>query len=89
MNHTLLKIKRDLDVNKVHGHDNISVRMIKVCTKSVAHRLNMILQNSMAPGTVSTQWKRVNIVPIHEKNDKQIVSNYRPVSLLPICSKIF
>ena len=35
------------------------------------------------------QWKRANIVPIHKKNDKQIVSNYRPVSLLPICSKIF
>ena len=26
---------------------------------------------------------------MQKKNDKQIVSNYRPVSLLPICSKIF
>ena len=43
----------------------------------------------MAVGTFATQWKRANIVPIHKKNDKQIVSNYRPVSLLPICCKIF
>ena len=43
----------------------------------------------MAAGTFATQWRRANIVPIHKKNDKQIVSNYQPVSLLPICSKIF
>ena len=48
-----------------------------------------MFQNSMAAGTFATQWKRANIVPIHKKNDKQIVSNYRPVSFLPICSKIF
>ena len=63
--------------------------MIKLCTNSVAHPLTLIFQNSMAAGTFPTQWKRANIVPVHEKNDKQIVSNYRPVSLLPICSKIF
>ena len=43
----------------------------------------------MAAVTFPTQWKRANIVPIHKKNDKQVVSNYRPVSLLPIYSTIF
>ena len=85
----VIKIIRTLNINKAHGHDNISVRMIKLCTKSVARPLTLIFQNSMAAGTFATQWKRANIVPIHKKNDKQIVSNYRPVSLLPICSKIF
>ena len=33
-------------------------------------------QNSMAPGTFPTQWNRGNIVTIHKKKDKQIVSNY-------------
>ena len=85
----VIQIIRTLDVNKAHGHDNILVRMIKLCINSVAHPLTLIFQNSMAAGTFPTQWKRGNIVPIHKKNDKQIVSNYRPVSVLPICSKIF
>ena len=33
--------------------------------------------------------EKANIVPIHKKGDKQTVINYRPVSLLPICGKIF
>ena len=36
-----------------------------------------------------SNWKKGNIVPIHKKGDKQILKNYRPVSLLPICGKIF
>ena len=85
----VIKIIRTLNVNKAHGHDNISVRMIKLCINTVALPLTLFFQNSVAAGTFPTQWKRANIVPIHKKNDKQIVSNYRPVSLLPICSKIF
>ena len=34
-------------------------------------------------------WKKANIIPIHKKNQKNLLKNYRPVSLLPICSKIF
>ena len=36
-----------------------------------------------------SNWKKRNIVPIHKKGDKQILKNYRSVSLLPICGKIF
>ena len=30
-----------------------------------------------------------NIVPVHKKELKSLAKNYRPVSLLPICGKIF
>ena len=33
--------------------------------------------------------EKANLTPIHRKGSKQINSNYRPISLLPICSKIF
>ena len=51
----VVKIIRAVDVNKALDHDNISVRMIKLCTNSVAHPLTLIFQNSMAAGTFATQ----------------------------------
>ena len=33
-------------------------------------------------------WKLVNLIPIFKKNNKQLIKNYRPISLLPICGKI-
>ena len=50
----VIKITKALDANKAHGHDNISVRMIKLCTNSVAYPLTLIFQNSMAAGTFAS-----------------------------------
>ena len=85
----VIKTQRAFDVNKAHSHDNILVRMIKLRSNSVGLSLILIFQNSLATGTFANQWKGANIVPIHQKNDKEIVSNYRTVSPLSMCSIIF
>ena len=66
-----------------------SIRMIKLGANSVAHPLTLMFQNSLVADAFSIQRKRANMDPIHMKNGKQILSNYRPVSRLPICCKIF
>ena len=38
-------------------------------------------------GVCPDTWKKCNIVSVHKKGYKQIVNNYRLVSILPICSK--
>ena len=38
---------------------------------------------------LSKRMEKTNVVPIHKKGDKQLIQNYIPVSLLPICGKIF
>ena len=62
--------------------------MIKLCSKSVVKPLSIIFKNCIDTGTFPDIWKRSNIIPVHKKGDKQIVDNYRPVSLLPIFGKI-
>ena len=66
----VIKIVRALDVNKVHGHDSILVRIIKLSITAVAHLLTLIFQNSAAAVKFATQWKRASLVPIHKKNHK-------------------
>ena len=85
----LIKIIRNLNVHKAHGHDDISIRMIKMCDKSILKPLMLLFENSTKSSYYPDIWKKSNIVPVHKKNDKQLVTNYRPISLLPIFGKIF
>ena len=85
----IVKIIKSLDPNKAHGHDEISIRMIKLCATSISKPLSILFRNCFENQCFPNEWKRANIVPVHKKNDKQLIKNYRPVSLLPVCSKIF
>ena len=85
----ILKIIRALNIHKAHGHDDISIRMIKICDKSLLKPLTILFQNSTKSSCYPVIWKSSNIIPAHKKNDKQLVENYRPISLLPIFGKIF
>ena len=88
-NEKLLKIIQSLDANKARGYDGISIRMLKLSSLSIVKPLSIIFQNCLKSSTFPDDWKKGNIVPVHKKNSKQCVNNYRPVSLLHICSKIF
>ena len=85
----ILKIVQNLNPNKAHGHDKISIRMLLLCSTSVIKPLSIIFRNCISTGIFPNTWKKANIIPIYKKGNKQLIKNYRPVSLLPICSKIF
>ena len=48
----------------------------------------MIFKTSLKKSKVPLERKKSNVVSIHKKGDKQIVKNYRLVSLLTKCGKI-
>ena len=79
----------NLDPNKAHGHDQTSIRMLKLCNTSVCKALEIIFNRSLETGTFPNDWKKGNVVPVFKKGDKQILKNYRSISLLPVCDKIF
>ena len=68
------KIIKNLDSNKVHGHDIISIRMIKLCGISICKPLRIIFQNCLRSGMFPSEWKKANIVPTFEKGDKNFLS---------------
>ena len=88
LNTDILKIIQNLNPNKAHGHDKISIPMLKICGNSLCRPLELTFNDCLVNGIFPSVWKKGNIVPVHKKNDKQPLNNYRPISLLPICSKI-
>ena len=85
----VLRHIRSLDIYKSHGFDNLSSRMIKLCDTSIVKPLMLIFNNLLNEGVFPLLWKKANITPIHKKGDKNDIKNYRPISVLPICSKLF
>ena len=82
-------IIKNLDPIKAHGHDMISIRMIKLCGISICKPLEIIFENYLRSGKFPSEWKKANVVRTFKKGDKQCIKNYRPVSLLPVCGKVF
>ena len=67
----ILRIINNLDPNKAHGHDEISIRMLKIPGDSICRPLNIILfKTCLRTGKFPLEWKKANIVPIHKKGDK-------------------
>lgn len=75
---------------KAPGIDNITAEELGVMIQGIGlqmlHRLcGLVWEKEELP----TDWKHSVIVPIHKKNDRLDCSNYRGISLLCHCSKVF
>ena len=60
-------IIRELDPNKAHGHDMISIRMLKICGESISKPLEIIFKSCIEKGQFPNEWKKANAVTVHEK----------------------
>ena len=77
-----------MNPNKAQGPDCLHPKLLKELCNEIAPVLTKIFQLSLKSGEVPQDWRQGNIVPIYKKGDKHKPSNYRPVSLTSICSKI-
>jgi len=85
----IIGIINKLNKKKAHGYDGISIAMLQLCPKEVARPLCIIFNRCLVNGVYPQMWKQANVQPVHKKNGRQDKTNYRPISLLPICGKIF
>ena len=60
-----------------------------MCDDSVGMPFKIIFENILLTSLYPDMWKLANVTPFFKKGDKQSSKNYRPISLLPICGKMF
>jgi exonuclease III len=77
-----------VNTTKAPGPDGLSTRVLKECREELKAPITKLFNSSLNTGKIPKDWKKANVVPIYKKGNKLEVSNYRPVSLLPIISKI-
>ena len=73
---------------KSTGHDQINLQRIKEGLMVTIPYITLIINTSMVTKVFPTLWKHSIIIPIHKSGDIEEPTNFRPINLLPILSKI-
>lgn len=71
------------------GYDNFSIKIIKQCAHKIAKPLCHIINQCFVDGEFPSLLKISKVICLHKKGDIKELSNYRPISLLSVFSKIF
>ena len=71
------------------GYDNLSMDFIKQIHDEICFPISIIINKSSVEGKVPDSLKIAEIIPVYKsKERKNIIDDYRPISILPPISKI-
>ena len=79
---------KQLNTKKSPGHDSIPTRLLKEAAAELTPSLAVPYNLSFQTGDIAQDWKDATVSLIHKEGAKTNPTNYRPISLLSITSKI-
>ena len=82
------KLLRKLNVYKSPRPKCISPRILRECAQVLSSPLDLFLNTSFSQGQLPCTWKSAHITPVHKKGNKNLMENYRQISLTCIVCKI-
>ncbi len=86
-NTVILTIKQLKESNSC-GSGNISLKFIKDALPVIIPYITCIINTSIVTGSFPATWKHAIVTPLFKKGGLKEIGNYRPISLLPVFSKI-
>ena len=78
-----------ININTACGPDMLSALFLKNCAEVLSLPISRLFNLSIARGEYPDVLKYNNIIPIHKKESKTIVENYRAISIMPVLAKVF
>ncbi len=73
---------------KATGNDSVDARLLKAAAPIIAPSITHMLNVSINIGCVPEEWKRAKVTPVYKDGSHEDPSNYRPISILPVLSKL-
>ena len=84
----ILDILSSLDLNKAMGIDHLSPKVLRHCAPALHLPIYHLFSQCFQQSSLPREWKIHCITPIFKSGDRMMVSNYRPISLLCVISKV-
>ena len=78
------KIINTINVKKATGADGIPAKIVKAIKSVITPQLSTLINITADTGVFPDRLKKAQVTPLFKKNDPLVISNYRPVSILPI-----
>ena len=85
---TLDKLIKSLPTNVATGLDGISVHLLELISPAVLESLTKVLNCSIQSGICPSALKLARVTPVHKSGPASDPNNFRPISVLPIMSKL-
>ena len=85
----VFNLLRNIDEKKATGLDMIPSKLLKMAASIVTPSLTAIFTKSIITGIYPTEWKMARVTPVFKKGEKSDLNNYRPISVIPVVSKVF
>ena len=82
------KYLKNIDLTKSTGLDNIGPRLLKLAAPFISDSLTYICNQSIINSTFPNKWKEGKVRPLHKNGPRDDTKNYRPISVLPVLSKL-
>ncbi len=74
--------------NKAVGLDRLPGKLLRAAAPVIAHQLSTILNKSLQSRQFITEWKHAKVISLFKSGLSMETNNYRPLSILPILSKL-
>ncbi len=86
---TVIKIINDMKPKSSCGIDGLSMKLLKMIKEVFIEPVLIIINQTLSTGIFPDKLKIAKVTPVYKKDDQTQLANYRPISLLPVISKIF
>ena len=84
----VFKQLKGLKVKKAISLDRIPACLLKDSTAVITQSIIFLVNLSLVTGIVPDEWKQATVLPLHKLGGWEVMDNYRPISILPVISKI-
>ena len=84
-----MRIIKNTKISTSKGHDCISSELLKSITNDISKCITVIINQLLTSGIFPNSLKIAKVTPIFKKENNKLITNYRPISVLPVISKIF